>query len=681
MKKNLLINLFLILVFAVSTKVIAQDHLLLSEIVVTPTAGEYVEIVNPTASTIDLTNYYLTDATFSGGSVYYYKIVTGVDAGGGGFGDWHARFPAGASIAAGEVQTISIAGSIDFLATYAQMPTYELYEDDVTPDGVPDMLEALSGSIGGQGGITNSGEVIILYYWDGLSDLVKDVDYAVWGDKVEAVDKTGISIDGPDADALTSTYLDDTAIASQDVVAPGAHPGGDSYSRITVIEMEAAGGNGITGHDETSEPLSTTWMNRVVSPNSIRLTIAEAIIDADTDFVPDLLGLTVTVEGVVFSPNFQTFNNSFYIWDEVAGPGPLTSGVNSFGAVTSRGTNIFMFGGPFFNWQPGDLLQITGEVAQFSGVTEIIPADTSGWVLVSSGNPEPNLIELTLAEYKADPEAYEGSLLGFISLTLVGGTWPTSSSTNLSFSDGIDTVTFRIDSDTDIPGKTEPTWPQDILGIGSQFTFSDPPNDGYQIFPRFYATDFLPPNTIPVELTSFTASVSGNNVTLNWITATELNNEGFDVLRSTVEDVWDEIIFVPGFGTTTEIQYYSFVDKNLASGQYSYRLKQVDFDGSFAYSDVVTVEVTNPVKYDLSQNYPNPFNPSTAIKFTLAKGGNVTLKIYNTLGEEVALLVNQVMESGNHEVNFDAFNLGSGIYFYRIEAGDFSQVKKMTLLK
>jgi len=188
-------------------------------------------------------------------------------------------------------------------------------------------------------------------------------------------------------------------------------------------------------------------------------------------------------------------------------------------------------------------------------------------------------------------------------------------------------------------------------------------------------------DVVPVELTSFTASVIENNVTLNWITATELNNSGFDVLRSTEETVWEKIGFVAGFGTTTEIHSYSFVDENLASGQYTYRLKQVDYDGTFELSDVINVEVTNPVKYNLSQNYPNPFNPSTAIKFSLAEGGNVTLNVYNTLGEEVALLVNQIMESGTHEVNFDALNLNSGIYFYRIEAGDFSQVKKMTLLK
>jgi len=182
----------------------------------------------------------------------------------------------------------------------------------------------------------------------------------------------------------------------------------------------------------------------------------------------------------------------------------------------------------------GDMLEITGEVDQFSGMTEIIPADSSGWVFVSAGNPTPDPIVLTLAQYKADPEAYEGSLVGFISLTLVGGVWPTSSSTNLEFSDGIDTVTFRIDSDTDIPGQPEPSWPRDILGIGSQFDSSTPPDGGYQIFPRYYALDFLPPNTIPVELTSFTAQVSNRVVTLNWTTATELNNQGFEIQRGTL---------------------------------------------------------------------------------------------------------------------------------------------------
>jgi len=149
-----------------------------------------------------------------------------------------------------------------------------------------------------------------------------------------------------------------------------------------------------------------------------------------------------------------------------------------------------------------------------------------------------------------------------------------------------------------------------------------------------YASDHIPlfatfqfDDLIPVELLSFTASVSENSVTLNWTTATELNNSGFDILRQTQNDQLDKIGFVAGFGTTTEMQSYSFVDENLPSGQYAYRLKQVDFDGTFELSDVVTVDVTNPVKYNLSQNYPNPFNPSTKITYTIPELSFITLKV------------------------------------------------------
>ncbi len=235
--------------------------LLLTEVVVTPTGGEYVEIHNPTGASVDLSLYYLFDATFAPGGDFYYNIVTGADAGGGGFGDFHARFPDGASIAPGEFQTVSMAGSDDFFAIYGVLPTYELYEDGGSADGVPDMREALTGSINGQGGLSDSGEVAVLYFWDGDSDLVTDVDYALWGDKAEAIDKTGVSLDGPDADSATSAYLDDTAIALQDVIAAGSHGGGNAFQRIDFTEgtETQTGGNGVGGNDETSENLSVTW--------------------------------------------------------------------------------------------------------------------------------------------------------------------------------------------------------------------------------------------------------------------------------------------------------------------------------------------------------------------------------------------------------------------------------------
>jgi hypothetical protein len=185
----------------------------------------------------------------------------------------------------------------------------------------------------------------------------------------------------------------------------------------------------------------------------------------------------------------------------------------------------------------------------------------------------------------------------------------------------------------------------------------------------------------PVELSSFTAKVVGGNVVLNWQTASELNNQGFEVQRKSVNGEWISRGFVSGSGTTTETKDYHFTDNPDQNGKYSYRLKQVDFDGTFEYSKEVEVEIVKPVSYELGQNYPNPFNPSTTIKFSMPEAGNVKLVVYNLLGQEVKSLVNGFMQSGTHIVNFDASNLNSGMYLYRLNTGTFTEVRKMTLIK
>ena len=187
---------------------------------------------------------------------------------------------------------------------------------------------------------------------------------------------------------------------------------------------------------------------------------------------------------------------------------------------------------------------------------------------------------------------------------------------------------------------------------------------------------------IPVELAAFTAQVSGDVVTIQWITASETNNQGFSLERKpTAAESWTELGFIQGRGTTTEQTVYTYSDKLDQPGSFSYRLKQLDFDGTFTYSNVIFIDAVKPDKYELSQNYPNPFNPSTTIKFALPELSQVTLTIFSTLGEKVAEVLNTTLEAGYHRVEFDASNLPSGIYLYKIHAGNFIETKKMMLIK
>ncbi|MCZ2269487.1 MAG: T9SS type A sorting domain-containing protein [Ignavibacteriales bacterium] len=198
------------------------------------------------------------------------------------------------------------------------------------------------------------------------------------------------------------------------------------------------------------------------------------------------------------------------------------------------------------------------------------------------------------------------------------------------------------------------------------------------------ATAYVP-SVVPVELLSFSSFVVDDDVTLNWSTATETNNAGFQIERSKKLEVrseeWNSIGFVNGSGTTTKIKSYSYKDENLAAGKYLYRLKQIDLDGTFEYSNIIEAEVLSPSEFILEQNYPNPFNPNTRIQFAIGSKQFVSLKIFNSLGEEVASLVNEEKSAGFYKIDFNASHLSSGIYYYKIIAGDFVQTRKMILIK
>ncbi len=188
---------------------------------------------------------------------------------------------------------------------------------------------------------------------------------------------------------------------------------------------------------------------------------------------------------------------------------------------------------------------------------------------------------------------------------------------------------------------------------------------------------------LPVELTTFTVVLSNSAVELNWNTATEVNNYGFEIQKSTNKSAWAIIGFVQGHGNSNSPKEYSFEDKNLLVGNMQYRLKQIDLDGSFEYSYAVGVNFEAPASLALDQNYPNPFNPSTNISFEIPVKSNVLIKIYNVLGSEVAVLLNEEKSPGKYQVEFNASHFASGIYFYSLNTNQDKPaiIKKMILLK
>ena len=195
--------------------------------------------------------------------------------------------------------------------------------------------------------------------------------------------------------------------------------------------------------------------------------------------------------------------------------------------------------------------------------------------------------------------------------------------------------------------------------------------------------DFFGLTVVPVELISFNAEVDVNGIKLQWETATEINNTGFEIERSSDNKAFERIGFIEGKGTTSEKQQYTFLDTDVkGKGKYYYRLKQIDHDGTESYFDVLEVDyAVIPTVFSLSQNYPNPFNPMTTIQFGIPKEVKVTLKVYDALGSEVETIVNEKLEPGYYKYQWNASGFASGVYFYRLTAGNFVSTKKLLLLK
>ncbi len=229
------------------------------------------------------------------------------------------------------------------------------------------------------------------------------------------------------------------------------------------------------------------------------------------------------------------------------------------------------------------------------------------------------------------------------------------------------------------------TW-QEILelrNIGLRKLHS-PINDlGYSVGNIGLIYKYIDTTIIPIELIYFDAKLNGNYIELKWSTATELNNKGFEIERSNDKINWEMKWFMDGKGTSTEINDYFFKDNLFENNSQKlfYRLKQIDFNGSFEYSNIIEVEVGTPLGFYLSQNYPNPFNPTTKIKFDLPKDGLVSLEIYDILGRRIATVINENKTAGSYEQVFNASSLASGVYIYKLQTGDYFSSKKLVLLK
>jgi hypothetical protein len=198
-----------------------------------------------------------------------------------------------------------------------------------------------------------------------------------------------------------------------------------------------------------------------------------------------------------------------------------------------------------------------------------------------------------------------------------------------------------------------------------------------------YVATFTTDAAFPVELSSFTAITKGKGVELAWQTASETNNHGFEIEKKQSGSSWTTLGFKQGQGTTNAVSNYSYSDNSSVIGKVEYRLKQIDRDGQFTYSNVVEAVVgLSPSSVELSSNYPNPFNPSTSISFMLGTSGNASLKVYDVLGKEVAVIANGMFNAGEMNIfNFNASSLTSGVYYYRLTSGATVETRKMLLMK
>ncbi|NUM71220.1 MAG: T9SS type A sorting domain-containing protein [Ignavibacteriaceae bacterium] len=383
----------------------------------------------------------------------------------------------------------------------------------------------------------------------------------------------------------------------------------------------------------------------------------------DTRLVPtsdsmDVYATYTDDGGATFAPNQRITNKTFKIKIAGTGTGPYYQG--DYDAVSGINNQSMLV------WTDFRFNGYGSFVGYFPDYAFIVSPENG----VVQSNGDSVQVNVSIPEVKL----YDSS----VKLTWEVNPVPLTGSFN---------VTFTTDSITSYPAASVmKIRPQNVEPGNYTFTVTGAGPYGIPVHKRTYSLQVNA--AIPVELTSFEAVNNNGKVVLSWSTGTETNNSGFSVERSTNGQNWNQISFVEGKGTTTERQSYRFEDNSLtATGTFLYRLKQIDFDGTYEYSNVISVEVENPTTFAVEQNYPNPFNPSTKISYSLASASNVKLIIYDALGKVVDELAAGIMEAGIHSFEWKGTGFSSGTYFYSFEAvpqnGDqpVRMVRKMLLMK
>lgn len=421
-------------------------------------------------------------------------------------------------------------------------------------------------------------------------------------------------------------------------------------------------------------------------------TIAAVKIDANGDYIPDRLGDTVSVMGIVNSVNFTASANrfSYNIQDE-------TGGIN-----ITKGSETG--GGPVY--QIGDRLFAHGKLGQYRGTVQLELFDLAADVIHLDGGNAITPIDLSIAQYLANPENYESRYIKVngVAKHPTSAAWPSGAAANMTIWDGFNTLVLRIDDDTDVDNNPEPTWPVNITGVGTQYTSSSSVyNDGYQITPSFYADIAqnvpAPPSPYffllePANNARVIISDSAQQFTARWNKAIDFNGDAiiyqFMLLKTPVytSGVLNDTTFT--FTALQALNWLAGQDSLVtkwtvrAKGSEASLVSSVDTFNVTLVNDIVSSVNDNfvPDRFYVDQNYPNPFNPVTTIRFGLPSEASVDLRVYNILGQEVAVLINNEMKTaGNYDVSFNAKGLASGTYIYRLTSGSNVVTKKMVIMK